>query len=129
MTGASLPVQNRQHAVQVVRAAAILAVTELEWRGLGAREQQERLEEPLASDRRKGFDFAHAPILRLALLRMAVESWVCVWTYHHVLMDGWSMPSGISGVLQNNRALSQGGPLRLKPAPHDHRFNVWLRRP
>ncbi|HEY6392851.1 MAG TPA: amino acid adenylation domain-containing protein [Bryobacteraceae bacterium] len=120
--------ENLRHPVQVVRSATTLPVTQLDWRALAPSAQQQRLEEFLVSDRSKGFEFTHAPLLRLALVRMATDTWVCVWTFHHLLMDGWSMLSGVGEVLQNYRELSQGGRPRLNPAPQYGDYIAWLDR-
>jgi amino acid adenylation domain-containing protein/non-ribosomal peptide synthase protein (TIGR01720 family) len=118
--------ENLEHPVQVVRSAATLPVVELDWRGLAAAARPQRLEEFLAADRHKGFEFTHAPLLRLALVRMSIDTWVCVWTFHHLLMDGWSMLSGVGEVLQNYQGLSQGIRPRLKAAAQYGGYIAWL---
>ena len=46
----------------------------------------------LEADRQAGFDFAQAPLMRLALMRCADDRWLFLWSHHHVLLDGWSGP-------------------------------------
>ena len=46
----------------------------------------------LEDDRQAGFDFAQAPLMRLALMRCAEDRWLFLWSHHHVLLDGWSGP-------------------------------------
>src|SRR4051812_38072254 len=44
----------------------------------------------LAADRRREFDPAAPPLMRLALMRRGPADFVLVWTFHHALLDGRS---------------------------------------
>lgn len=44
----------------------------------------------LAADRARGIDLAKAPLMRVALLGRGDAPRRMVWTFHHILMDGWS---------------------------------------
>ncbi|MGV9317291.1 condensation domain-containing protein, partial [Streptomyces sp. NPDC003691] len=58
----------------------------------GAEPPLDRLEEFLARDRRTGFELDGGPLLRLALFRVGGDRWAFIWTNHHILLDGWSLP-------------------------------------
>ncbi|MDI6099253.1 amino acid adenylation domain-containing protein [Actinoplanes sp. NEAU-A12] len=47
----------------------------------------------LAADRATGFDLTAAPLLRFTLLRTGADTWTLVLTNHHILLDGWSVPT------------------------------------
>ncbi len=83
--------KGQQQPLQVVLHHVKLPLEQQDWRSLGASEQQERLRAYLAVDRQQGFILSHAPLLRLALLRLAEDAYQIVWTYHHLLLDGWSV--------------------------------------
>ncbi|WP_233277424.1 non-ribosomal peptide synthetase [Paenibacillus durus] len=53
--------------------------------------RKEYLERWLTLDRDRRFDLRR-PAYRLALIRSASEEWTVVWSYHHILLDGWSLP-------------------------------------
>ncbi|MDQ7808843.1 condensation domain-containing protein [Amycolatopsis sp. A133] len=36
------------------------------------------------------FDLATGPLVRVTLLRLAADDHVLLWTYHHIVFDGWS---------------------------------------
>ncbi|MGW7416749.1 condensation domain-containing protein, partial [Streptomyces sp. NPDC054863] len=46
----------------------------------------------LEEDRLRRFDTAAPPLMRFTLVRLADERHVLVLTYHHILLDGWSLP-------------------------------------
>ncbi|HLJ62874.1 MAG TPA: condensation domain-containing protein, partial [Stellaceae bacterium] len=76
---------------QVVRQNLPLPWHEEDWSGLDDAAFSARLQSFLAEDRKRGFDFAQGPLLRVALLR-GRENSVMVLSAHHILFDGWSLP-------------------------------------
>src|SRR5207237_541124 len=71
---------------------------------------------------------AAAPLLRLALVRLRDDAYSCVWTFHHLLLDGWSASLLLAEVLGRYRALRAGAPLDLPAAAPYRGFVAWLRR-
>ncbi|MGH3754912.1 MAG: amino acid adenylation domain-containing protein, partial [Pseudonocardiaceae bacterium] len=77
--------------------AVIAREVTLPWRkadltGLDAEEREAALTRLLTEDRAQRFDPAHPPLLRLTLVRLGPQHHRLVWTNHHILLDGWSMP-------------------------------------
>ncbi|HYH46774.1 MAG TPA: amino acid adenylation domain-containing protein, partial [Thermoanaerobaculia bacterium] len=114
--------------LQVVHRQAAVPFEVEDWRALAPDEQAERLERLLAEDRRRGFDLAHPPLLRLTLCRLADARHQLVWSFHHLLFDGWSMPLVIQEVFAFYAAARRGEALQL-PRPRPYRdFILWLQR-
>ena len=65
---------------------------EQDWRSLSTSEQNAQLETFLQADRDRGFDLAQAPLMRLTLIQLGPETYHFVWSSHHLLLDGWSVP-------------------------------------
>ncbi|MEJ2856828.1 MULTISPECIES: amino acid adenylation domain-containing protein [unclassified Saccharothrix] len=82
--------------LQVVHAHAEVPFTFLDWSG---RDDPDRLREFLEQDREQGIDLATPPLMRVAIIRVAPETARVVWTFHHVLLDGWSVFQVLSDVL------------------------------
>ncbi|MBV9775226.1 MAG: non-ribosomal peptide synthetase, partial [Gemmatimonadetes bacterium] len=76
--------------LQAVRQQAEVEVRTLDWREVPEGEREARLAEFLREDRERGFDPAVAPLTRVACIRLADDTWRCVWSFHHLLLDGWS---------------------------------------
>ncbi|MGO4964300.1 MULTISPECIES: bacitracin non-ribosomal peptide synthetase BacC [Bacillus] len=57
----------------------------------GRHDQDGVLERYLAEDRQKGFDLAKDTLMRACLIRTSDDSYQFVWTYHHILLDGWCL--------------------------------------
>ncbi|MBW8728210.1 MAG: amino acid adenylation domain-containing protein, partial [Inquilinus limosus] len=66
-------------------------------------------------ERERGFDLSAPPLMRVLLLQMAEDRHRLVWTFHHILMDGWSTSRLIGEVLsQYNGAAPAVGPGRYR---------------
>ncbi|MFG2485181.1 amino acid adenylation domain-containing protein [Streptomyces virginiae] len=85
----------------------------------------ERIEEFLASDRSAGFELSGGPLVRLALFRTAADAWTFVWTNHHILIDGWSLPVVAGDAFALYTALRAGTGVALAPAPDYGAFVRW----
>ena len=78
--------------VQVVRTRAEVVYEHQDWQGLSADEQQQRLREFLEQDRLRGFEISRAPLTRYLLAKTSASTHEFVWTFHHLVLDGWSIP-------------------------------------
>ena len=86
--------------VQVVNRSVDLLIEFEDWRGLDEREREEHIQARLQDDRRKGFDLSKAPLMRLDAIQTGDSDWRLVWTYHHILLDGWSATRVLFEVFQ-----------------------------
>ena len=78
--------------MQVVHRRIDLPWHEEDLRAASAAEAEQRWEAYVAQDRARGFDFARAPLMRLALFRVGEHAWRFHWSHHHILLDGWAPP-------------------------------------
>lgn len=42
-------------------------------------------------DRLKGFDLLKGQIMRASLIKMDDNSYILIWSFHHIILDGWSV--------------------------------------
>ena len=85
-------------------------------RGCGPDEQEERFARFLRADRERGFDLRRAPLLRIALHRLADADYRLTWTFHHALLDGRSYPALLDEVFAGYEAERAGQAVTL-PEP------------
>ncbi|CAM2010729.1 non-ribosomal peptide synthetase [Acanthopleuribacter pedis] len=76
----------------------------------------------MASDREQAFDLAAGPPLRVTLLALGEDRYRLVWTFHHMLMDGWCLPLLFSAVIDHYRRLRRGERIHSKPFPPFRRY-------
>ncbi|WP_269822518.1 condensation domain-containing protein [Dictyobacter vulcani] len=99
---------------------------EHDWRHLMVDEQQARLATYWQEDRMQGFDIDVAPLMRFALIRLADDSYEFIWSHHHVLLDGWSMPTLLRDVFMAYEALCQHKKLQLAYVRPYQDYIQWL---
>jgi amino acid adenylation domain-containing protein/non-ribosomal peptide synthase protein (TIGR01720 family) len=99
-----------------------------DWRGLTTSEQQHQLTVWLEADRAQGFDFASAPLMRLTLIQLADDTWQFIWSHHHLLTDGWSLPLVLKELFSSYTALCEGQTPPLgQPQPYRD-YIAWLQQ-
>jgi amino acid adenylation domain-containing protein/non-ribosomal peptide synthase protein (TIGR01720 family) len=81
--GLDRPLQTVFHRMQ-------LPIVQHDWRDIPETERRHRLHRLLESDRDMGMDLARAPLTRLAIIRVSPDRVQLIWTFHHILLDGWS---------------------------------------
>jgi len=60
--------------------------------GLDRRQQEKEIRGFLDNDRGKPFDMEEGPLMRLNLFRLGKDGHHLVWSYHHIIIDGWCLP-------------------------------------
>ena len=101
----------------------IVPTVSVPWRSIdlslldeAAREQ--RLTQILAEDCGERFDLAAPPLVRFSLIRLGADHYRLLFTHHHILMDGWSVPVLVQELLTlyarrgDGRALPRVTPYR-----------------
>ncbi|AHH97300.1 non-ribosomal peptide synthetase [Kutzneria albida] len=109
--------------VQVVQRQVELPVTHLDWTG---QEWPPLLRELLDRDRAAGFDLAAAPLVRVSIARLAAGEVLLVWTFHHVLLDGWSAAQVFGEVCEQYAAITTGRPVSSGYRPPFREYLRWL---
>ncbi len=114
--------------MQVVQKEVELPFKYMDWSHLQTAGQVEALEEFLTEDKRLGFNLTRAPLLRIALIRLAPEEHNFVWSHHHLLIDGWSQPLVFKEIFAFYDAFRNGKSLALKPPPAFIAYINWLQK-
>ncbi|HLJ35488.1 MAG TPA: condensation domain-containing protein, partial [Ktedonobacteraceae bacterium] len=114
--------------MQVVYEAVEAPWKRYDWREMAPATQLVELEEMLAADRVVGFDLATPPLLRLTLLRVADDTFFLVLTYHHLLLDGWSLNIVLQEVFGAYEMLRGGQEPRFKSRRPYRDYIAWLQR-
>ncbi|ABX04502.1 MAG TPA: non-ribosomal peptide synthase [Herpetosiphon sp.] len=114
--------------LQVVYEAVELPFQVLDWRTLSAAQQAYELDILLENDRQQPFALDQAPLQRWVVVQLADDQWHWVWTFHHLLLDGWSVALLFEEVLQHYAALRRGTTLNQAPAPAYRAYIDWLQQ-
>ena len=112
--------------LQVVHETLPLPFEELDWSGLNGTAQDKKRTDLRHSQREEGFELTTAPLLRIKLIKMTEQKHAFIFTYHHILLDGWAMPLVLGEVFQHYDCLDKGRALDLRPAQPFRNYIAWL---
>lgn len=103
--------------VQAVHREVPLSMKSLDWRHKQQAEQNAETARVLQQDRLQGFSLDEAAsLMRITVIRLAEERYFCIWSHHHIQLDGWSQIHVLREVFGVYRELAAGEPPTL-PAP------------
>jgi non-ribosomal peptide synthetase component F len=119
--------ENRENPLQIVRNQVELPVREYNWSHLSTAEQQEQVEIFLQQDREKGFNLANASLVRLSLIQVDQNSYHFIFTFHHILVDGWSVALLLKEVFAFYQANLRGESIKLDPPPAYKEYISWIK--
>src|SRR3990172_10930221 len=120
--------EDLKEPIQVVHKKVQPPLTQQDWRGVSPAEQDERLNRFLRDDRVHPFTLTQAPLIRLALIRTDENVYRFIWSYHHLLLDGWSGPLVLKEVFTLYEAFCQGRDLHLAQRRPYKDYIKWLKQ-
>lgn len=109
--------------LQIVRRRAEIPWTIEDWREGTNAARSARFAELLERDRERGFDLSVAPLLRLALFRVAEDRHLFLWSFHQMAFDGWSLPIVLNEATAIYRGLVAG---RVPDLPEPRPFRDYI---
>ncbi|NET02964.1 MAG: amino acid adenylation domain-containing protein, partial [Sphaerospermopsis sp. SIO1G1] len=112
--------------VQVVHKDVTIKVEVQDWRELSATEQETKIEQFLPNERKQGFQLNQTPLMRLYLLQLSDDSYQFVWNFHHILLDGWSLPLVWEDWFNYYHAIDTGVDSNIKPTINYSNYIAWL---
>lgn len=119
--------QDEQH-LQAVHRDARPKWDLIDLRGFSSEEKRRRIEDILRADRAREFELDRAPLLRLSLLRTAEDEHIFVFSHHHILFDGWSMPLLLDELLVLYKVARDGVSAELPVVEPFRNYVDWLAR-
>ncbi|MEM9486281.1 MAG: amino acid adenylation domain-containing protein, partial [Cyanobacteria bacterium P01_F01_bin.116] len=116
-------VWQRIQTLQVVLKQVELPWHQHDWQHIPEEQQPQKLQEWLQQDQQSGFETTKAPLMRCTLITLANHRHQFVWTYHHALLDGWSLSILMQDLLAHYEA--NGQPNRRRPYQN---YVAWLQK-
>jgi amino acid adenylation domain-containing protein/non-ribosomal peptide synthase protein (TIGR01720 family) len=120
--------QDLDRPLQIVYNRIEMEVNEFDWRNIDPAQEQHRLNVWLEKDRQRGFDFDKPGLMRLAWVDLPGHRSRLIWSFHHIVLDGWSLPLVMGEVFQTYGALVKGVQLQLPAAGSYEDFIAYLER-
>ncbi len=122
----SLIWEQSEEPVQLISDAVVLHWHCEDLSGKSLEEITARLEEFLYDERQQGFSLADAPLMRCALFNLDTTSYRWIWSFHHIICDGWSTSQILEEVFDLYDSL-QGGTTKSFPSQRPFSdYVLWL---
>ncbi len=100
--------KNLDKMFQVVHKHVELPFVFEDWSNNDYEDNIKKIEEYLIKDKMNKFDLNNAPLLRVSIIKIAKEEYKLIWSHHHILLDGWSMPIVMKELFMNYESLKNG---------------------
>jgi amino acid adenylation domain-containing protein len=120
--------KNRKQPVQVVRKQVNLTWINRDLCLLSTEEQQKQIICFLNIDKEQSFELDKAPLMRFVLFRLADETYHFVWSFHHILLDGWSWPILFKEIFAFYESITNNQQLYLAPSRSYRDYINWLQQ-
>ncbi|WP_212004577.1 non-ribosomal peptide synthetase/type I polyketide synthase [Chitinophaga sp. HK235] len=110
--------------VQSVYHEASLPVTILDYSAMSEAAKEAAWNEYQLADQGKGFDFGVPPLMRIGLIKLTDSRYRMLLTFHHIILDGWSLPVLVEELLNSYELLYTG---RQLPAASEDSYADYIR--
>lgn len=88
--------------------------------------QAQYAEEFIRKDRERGFDLLRDILIRISVLKLEEQCFSVLWSFHHIILDGWSMGILIDEFFKIYVSLRKNSSVQLDgPVPFG-RYMKWL---
>ncbi len=116
-----------KNMLQVVHKKVELPFEYLDWSTTSKLKREEELNTFLIEDRKKGFNLSKPPAMRISLIKFNEKNHKLVWTHHHIILDGWSLPLLLKEVFTFYETFNSGIEINL-PFPQPYKsYITWLK--
>ena len=114
--------------MQIVRKRILIPVEQRDLRDLPEAERRAWVTSYAAEERDRSFDLTRAPLMRLSLLRLEDDAYRFIWSLHHLIIDGWSLPLVVKEVFALYEAHAKGKEPRLDRVKPYGDYIGWLNK-
>ena len=122
----SFDLGGRGEPLQLIHKSVIVPFTIEDLRGRSDDDQKFALVEWIEREKGRPFDWTRPPFLRLHAQRYRDDTFQLIVSFHHAIMDGWSLAVMLTELFQEYSALMAGSSARIEPPPVSYRDFVLL---
>ncbi|AJS58360.1 non-ribosomal peptide synthetase [Paenibacillus sp. IHBB 10380] len=95
-------------------------------RELAEKEKEARVQEYESRDREMGFDLRKDLLMRLSVIQTGEDTYRVIWSYHHIIMDGWCNGIVLGDLFKYYVQLKSGQRVELEKAYPYSDYIQWL---
>lgn len=111
---ASFDWENLDNPISLVAEEVSLPITELDWRHLSKTQQEDQFQSLMEIDRQQGFNLSKPPLMRIMVIQVSNSITWCLWSFHHIILDGRSFPIVLQELFTKYDSIQSGKSIQLK---------------
>jgi amino acid adenylation domain-containing protein/non-ribosomal peptide synthase protein (TIGR01720 family) len=86
------------------------------------------IEQRKQADMERGFDVSTDLPIRLMVVKMEQDCYKIIWSFHHIVMDGWCLPIVIKDIFEIYDDIKKKNQINMiQPQPYDQ-YITWIRK-
>lgn len=114
--------------LQIVHRNVGVNLQLLDWSEMDSCKIMSDISDFQTKDQLSDFDLSLPSPMRLTLIKISDGAHIFIWTYHHILLDGWSVPLLLNELFTIYRSLCKGITPELTTVRPYRDYIVWLRK-
>src|SRR5262249_3915273 len=114
--------------LQVVYRHLRLLWKQYDLRDLSAAEKFTSVEALVQADQELGFDLFTPPLMRVTLIRLEADLYQLIWSFHLILLDGWSVPLILKDLIAFYDGIRHAQMVELEPPIRYVDYIDWLQK-
>ncbi|WP_047151739.1 non-ribosomal peptide synthetase [Aneurinibacillus tyrosinisolvens] len=120
--------EKMKRPVQVVLKRRNFQIEEIDFSGFTKEEQERRINGYKQLDKERGFDLSKEIPMRITVFKKGEDAFEWIWSYHHILLDGWCFDIIVQEVFQVYKALRQNVSYNLPSTKPYKEYIKWLEK-
>ncbi|MDX1699853.1 MAG: condensation domain-containing protein, partial [Melioribacteraceae bacterium] len=120
--------ENIKEPIQVVHRKVEICFNEINLEDIDEKAKKLQVKKILNNEITEGFDFSKPPLMKFVIIKLSEDKIQFAWTYHHILLDGWSIPLIINEIFVNYNKLTSNKNIVLEKTKQFKDYIVWLKR-
>ncbi|MDM9379453.1 SDR family NAD(P)-dependent oxidoreductase [Chlorogloeopsis sp. ULAP01] len=117
-----------ENPLQIVYKKVEVPLNCYDWTNINSAEQKAQLDSLIVSDRQKSFDFSQPCLMRHTLIRFTNDKYLYVWSFNHIIIDGWGGSLVFQEFVETYGTLCQGKETSFAPTRLFRDYIDWLQQ-
>ncbi|MCY7931339.1 non-ribosomal peptide synthetase, partial [Bacillus inaquosorum] len=118
----------KDQPLQIIFRTKKIGFEFIDLREMKESQKEEMIQEYARRDKLQGFDLERGALMRLFILRTDDTTYRFIWSFHHILMDGWCLPLITKEIFEHYLALLQQKQLEQSSITPYSQYIEWLGR-
>ena len=118
--------ENQKRPFQVVFKKAKTKVKYEDFSSLQYEKRELAINEFKKKDIERGFDLSKEIAIRSSIIKVNNNEYTCILSFHHIILDGWSLPIVLNDILEIYTSLKNNNDIVIKNVAEYSNYIKWV---